>query len=150
MKIVKMEIVKRRETVNKFTCDYKHSCKCRTGRSTHFQEQLESTTTGLAWGHKCCVRKRRGRLARAKLLVKSKSVGGEGYFVPDFYHVLLNGHVSRTAATSLTFFSPEFISSWGKIDSYHWIWCEMASFADVDIRGCLRPPTPPPTDYRTY
>ena len=48
--------------------------------------------------------KRRGRLARAKLLVKSKSVGGEGHFVPDFCHVLLNGHISRTAATSLTFF----------------------------------------------
>ena len=55
-------------------------------------------------GHKCLTWKRHGRLTRTKLLVILKSVGGEGDFVPSFYYVLLNSHISRTAATSLTFF----------------------------------------------
>ena len=58
----------------------------------------------LGLGHKCLTWKRHGRLARTKLLVILKSVGGEGDFVPSFYYVLLNSHISRTAATSLTFF----------------------------------------------
>ena len=42
----------------------------------------------------CCVQKQRGRLLRAQdSLADSKSVGGEGPFVPTVYSVLLNSQL---------------------------------------------------------
>ena len=57
--------------------------------------------------------------------------------------------ISQELPRRHSLFSPEFISCWRKIDSYHWIWCEMASFSrfwkpvgsfDLHVEVSRRPP----------